>query len=133
MTVSRSLLLAISCLSAGPISAAGAPGERFDLICTGTKEGNAGTEPYSAEFRIDLRARQWCDNSCDDVRSFAKIERDRLTFSESEEGSFVEWSYVDRRTGDYIQVFRSALLRSRVHARCDRATYKPIRFKARHF
>lgn len=108
-------------------------GDRFTLICTGTRDSGAGPMPSSFEFRVDLQARRWCDDKCDDVRTFAKVERDQLTLSETTSGSFTESSYVDRRTGDYSQIFRSELVNMPTKAHCDRAPYKPITYRARKF
>lgn len=132
-SVFRLVGAAVLLLVATDLAAAGPSGDRYTLTCTGLRDDGGGAKPFSTEFRVDLKAGRWCDDKCDDVRPFAKVERDRLTFSESETGTFTEWSYVDRRTGEYTQVFRSDLLRSSSKGQCARGAYKPITFKKRKF
>lgn len=106
---------------------------RFNLFCEGVRESGGASKPFTTELRIDLAARKWCDDECKDVRSFAKIERDRLTLSENETSSFEEWTYVERTTGEFVQVFRSPLLRSTTKAECSRRPYKAIVYQPRKF
>jgi hypothetical protein len=53
----------------------------FNLVCSGTMRSGpvglalpeAGGEPFSITYRIDLDARRWCSDACDTVESLAGI------------------------------------------------------------
>jgi hypothetical protein len=65
----------------------------FNLVCSGTMRSGpvglalpeAGGEPFSITYRIDLDARRWCSDTCDTVETLAGVVEGQIVLRDQHE------------------------------------------------
>lgn len=95
-------------LMATPAAAATAE-QRFDLVCSGTKEwsGLRPVEPTTAmaqfRLRIDLDSKKFCYDSCDSILDITTVGAKALFLGgDGSTGSAEHSEFVDRTSGRYF-------------------------------
>lgn len=85
-------------------------GDRFDLVCSGTKRfvavGEDRSEPFSMTFHVDLEQRRWCQGSCGAINDIHNVQPALLELRAPVEIDTVsrrelDSEFIDRETGAY--------------------------------
>lgn len=112
-----------------------APGDQFDLACSGTlyssgTQGPVTTEPFTERLRIDLDRRVWCAGPCAAPRPISSISSSELVLSDQSIDQVTDRRRISRDTG-YFHMFIQATIGSATATRravghCARVEFTPI-------
>lgn len=112
-----------------------APGDQFDLACSGTlyssgTQGDVTTEPFTERFRIDLDRKVWCIGTCADPRPILSITPSELVLSDQSIDQVTDRRRINRNSGSfqiYIQAtIGSATATRRAVGSCAKAEFTSI-------
>lgn len=68
----RVIILAAIAAIASPATAA----DQFDLVCAGKNSG----KPIEKHYRVDLSAKQWCQDKCTAVEAISDVQPAKIVF-----------------------------------------------------
>lgn len=112
-----------------------AAADKFDLKCSGTKTEklDAPGAPVSFTLHIDLAAKQYCRNQCEQVLPIFDVKPDKITFhsdsTKDRRMSIYVEDHVDRKSGSYERVMIETYPTSfyeKTSASCKPAAFTPF-------
>ncbi|HEX2594806.1 MAG TPA: hypothetical protein VHL34_25110 [Rhizomicrobium sp.] len=125
------VLITLAVVAATPAAAA----DQFDLICKGAQEsvdslGNRTNVPKTFEMRLDLAAKQYCEDSCSVLGKISEVTERAVIFEQSKSEPTPEgparWHYVSRETGNFVFATSDygTLRQFSIKASCDAAPFR---------
>jgi hypothetical protein len=103
----------------------------FNLICTGTLRTGpiglampeAGGEPFTITYRVDLASRTWCSDACDSPERLALVTDTEILLREDHGSTQSHVIIVGRQLGLFADTFINGTTATLRSGRCEQAEF----------